>query len=182
MTSIAEIWNTLLGWFQSLRTIEQIGLLTLTLALLTFVINYIIKPLTRKRRLKVSIGMSYVFVETLPLGKVTVQSPIVTCTIVNKGIQAVSVNKPLICTSHKIKGNKTFGVLTADRFPVRLEHGETYTFTCQVVALERDILFYLPPLSSIKFLVTTTTGKKYKSNSLQVYEIRRAIHSARNLS
>ena len=170
-----EIWNSYKELFYHENLVVSIGAVIATIAVLTFIINFVLKPLFTQiwrafAKIRVTLGMSHQIAQDI-VGT-SVLPPLITVTITNRDRITRYIQNPLFKTSKKIDGENYFVVPKSKRsFPKKLEPGEQLTLDFDSMLLYNQILKYLKSKNKIGIIVRDTTGKHYKSNKFTVGHI-----------
>ena len=179
-------WNFYVSLFTNDNVTIKIAAFTATIAALTFLLNFILKPIYKSIRnyfAKIStvLGISHQMVQSA-FGT-GFQAPLLTVTITNKDRIPRYIQNPNIWTSRKIKGGNTFVVpKKRDAFPLKLEQGQQIKIEFDTVSMNNQILRHLSHNDKICSIVTDTTGKKYYSNKFTVKHIVEQIDLAAKMN
>jgi len=169
MQTITTFWNWYISLFSDTDNKVRIAAWAATVTTLSFLITIIFIPLIKKIKLKfakvkVEAGMSHQIVSSI-MGTTTAP-PLLTITVTNLTGSPIYINNPSLTTSTKINGNDTFVVpKTTGMFPKKLEDGEVFKQDYDTVSLNNQLLSTLSDKDKVGFKITTTAGKKYKSNT-----------------
>ena len=180
-----NIWDSYLNLFTNENPIVVIATITATITVLTFIINYLLKPFYKRiqrslAKIKVDLGMSLQFMVPSSFGASTLP-PLVTVKVTNRDRISRYIQSPTIRTSKKINGDRYFSVPTSKgTFPKKLEPGEQVTFEYDSVSINNQLLVHLNSADKIGIIITDTTGKKYKSNRFTASYINGHIRAASN--
>lgn len=170
-----EIWNFYLGLFSHENILVPIGTVTATIAVLTFLITFVIRPLfvavkNYFAKIKVIIGISHQMAQGL--GSVTMLAPLLTVTITNRDRIVRYIQNPSIQLPRKIDGYRQFGIPALKGvYPKRLEPGEQHNVEFDTIAIYNQLLVRLQPNDKIEIIASDTSGKKYYSNKMKVSNI-----------
>jgi hypothetical protein len=181
-----NIWNEYIKLFSNDNPVVITGTVIATIAVLTFLVNFLLKPLFQWlsklfAKINVTLGMSHQIEQSM-MGT-AVLPPLLTVTITNKDRVTRYIQNPSVKTSRKINGDNKFVVPKAKgTYPKKLEPGEQDTVDFDTLSLNNQILSHLKPADEINIIVTDTTGKKYKSNKFTVKHITGHIQTANSLN
>lgn len=165
-----KYWDYYISLFSDDDNKIVIAIWALTIALITFLLNFIIKPIYKKiigyfQEVKVEVGISHQFIQSA-FGS-SVGTPLLTVTITNKTDKTIYINNPSIKTSRKINNEDKFVVpKPAGMFPKKLEVGEQFGLDYDTNSMYNQILSKLSSNDKISAIITTTSNKKYTSNSI----------------
>ena len=181
-----NFWNEYINLFNNDNPAVITGTVIATIAVLTFSVNFLLKPLLQWlsklfAKINVTLGMSHQIEKSI-MGT-AVLPPLLTVTITNKDRVTRYIQNPSVKTSRKINGDNKFVVPKAQgAYPKKLEPGQQDTDDFDSLLLNNQILRHLKPSDKINIVVTDTTGKKYKSNKFTVKHITGHIQTANSLN
>jgi len=185
MQTITSIWNWYISLFSDTDNKVRIAAWAATVTTLSFIFTLIVIPLIKKikqkfAKVKVEAGMSYQIVSSI-MGTTTAP-PLLTITVTNLTGSSIFINNPSVTTSTKIDGRNTFVIPKATGlFPRKLENGEVFKQDYDTVSLNNQLLSTLSDKDKVGFKVTTTAGKKYKSNAFTKKHILGHMEASRKM-
>ena len=165
-----KYWDYYISLFSDNDNKIVIAIWALTIALITFFLNFIIKPIYKNiigyfQKVKVELGISHQLIQSV-MGS-SVGTPLITIKITNNTNKTIYINNPTIKTSRKINNEDKFVVpKPAEMFPKKLEVGEQFGLDYDSNSMYNQILRNLKSNDNIKAIITTTSSKKYTSNSI----------------
>lgn len=185
MESLINFWEWYLSLFSNSDDKIKLAAWAATIATATFMLNFVFKPifLNIKRRLEkihLDIGFSHRFI---PSGAdVHFMPPVLTCTVTNRANNPVYIKKPYLKISKPINGqNKFSAVHQSGEFPLKLEPGQQYQDELNTLDLMRQLFNNEKMLSSeVRFEVSSTSGKIYRSKKIKVKNILGQLEVASN--
>lgn len=186
MENVKNFWNFYIGLFSNDNFAIRIAAFTATLAAITFLLNFIIKPIFKSiksyfAKISAVLGISHQIVQS-PLGT-GFQAPLLTVTITNKDRISRYINNPTIKTSRKINGNDMFIVpKLRGTYPMKLEPGQQVIVEFDTGSLNNQILKSLSKNDKISSIVTDTAGNKYITNKFTVKHITGHIKLANQMN
>jgi len=179
-----EYWDFYTGLFTHDNYVVRIGAVTATIAVLTFLITFVLRPLYRAIRnyfakIRVTIGISHQMAQGL--GTTTMMSPLLSVTVTNRDRIVRHIRNPSVRLSRKVDGHREFAIpALRGQYPRRLEPGEEHGVDFDTVALYNQLLVRLRPKDKVRAVVWDTTGKKYISDSMRISRITGHIEMAMN--
>lgn len=173
---ISTFWHWYIGLFSDPDDKVRLAAWSATLATITFLIAFVLKP-SREwikglfKKVNVEAGVSHTIIQAPYLGT-AVGSPVLTCKVTNKSSNAVHLTGVAIKTSKKITefNTDTFSALSVHgiKYPIKLDPGGQSTSQHDLVGLRHQVLGHLQESDTVRFVVTSTLGKKWKSNAFTV--------------
>lgn len=93
--------------------------------------------------------------------------------IVNSGSTVRHILRPGLRLSRAVRG-ETYAdrMELEERFPYKLEPGETFEQTLPIVELEQELLVHMQERDTIRAVIRDTVGNSYRSPRIRVDEIR----------
>jgi hypothetical protein len=160
MLLIQELWYWYIDLYNNKDPKVVVATIAMTIAALTFIINFILKPLfkvIKRETAKVSIE---VFTSLVTIGNriVSVEIELV---ITNKSSNILYLNNPGLETSKKINGAKRHHTAAIrGTYPVLLQSGQPYKIN---YGSNNNIFRRLNPNDKVRFFVKDTIGRTYYS-------------------
>lgn len=185
MESLNNFWKWYLSLFSNPDDKIKIAAWAATIATITFVLNFLMKPLFLKikRRLEkihLDIGFSHRFI---PTGNdLHFMPPVLTCVVTNRSNNPVYIKKPYLRISKPINGQNKFSAIhQSGEFPLKLEPGQQYKDELNTLDLMNQLFNNQKMLSSkVRFEVSCTSGKIYRSKKIKVTDILEQLEVAGN--
>ncbi len=175
MNQLKELWDGYIHLLTDPDNKVKIATWAATLTTFTFVITFLLKPFfffVKKRfsKVRVEAGISQqIIASAFGTGA---DSPLLTCTITNRGDKTIFIHNPSIKLSEVVRGLKKFVVPKAPGiFPMQLVAGQQVTLDYNTIDLYRQVLRHMSPQSKVGFIVKTTRGEKYSSNKFTIDHI-----------
>ncbi|EAU55395.1 hypothetical protein [Mariprofundus ferrooxydans] len=110
--------------------------------------------------------------------------PIIYVKVKNTGSTQRFIEKPKIWISRKINGEQVFHpakVNDPNKYPFKLESGGVFKNDLNLNDFESQIGRHLKDSDEIRFVVSDTLGREYKSTKFRVKELRAQIEVARKV-
>jgi hypothetical protein len=182
-----EAWDFYISLFTHENIAIRLGAYGATLATLTFLLTWILKPLYYKFRRKTGkIKVKHAIqqqLQTYGLGSMSAIDPLFTAIITNTGDQVKYVSAINVKTSKKLNGYDMFSAPNINKtFPAKLESGQQFKHEFSISALTQDVFSKLPPSTKVQFLVYDTTGKKYYSKKVKAEQLTMQLDVAYGLN
>ena len=188
MTLLQTFWTWYIGLFSDPDNKVKIAAVTATIAAISFVLTFLVKPLFshvkgKLSKVKVKTGMSHQLQVSPFDTDVEVGTPLLTCTVTNHNPKSIFIHNPSIKLSRKIDGDNLFAVPKKEgTFPMKLEPEQQVKFEFKTSALNNQLLAHLKEKDKVSFVVTTSTGKTYYSNKFTKKFITEHIQVAKDLN
>ncbi|MBL6446759.1 hypothetical protein JMN32_10580 [Fulvivirga sp. 29W222] len=164
----------------------SIATISATIALLTFLINFVFKPSfswTKRRfaNIKVETTIYQQFIQTVGVSQLETGDPKFTVVVTNTSPSNKFIKNISIRTSQKIDNQRYwYPIVNTGSFPVRLEPGQQYSYNFSISSLHNAFLNDLNKNSTLKVLVTDTFNKKYYSKKVKVSTLTTNLEVAKN--
>lgn len=176
MSFLKEAWSFYINLLLNSENMAvRIATFTATLAALTFLINFILKPsYTYLRRhfakIKVETTIHQQLIQTF--GQVTTGDPKFTVIITNASHSVKFIKSITFRTSVKVDGERFWSpIVESGSFPVRLEQGQQYRRDFSITSLNNAFLKDLNQKATISVIAFDTVDKKYYSRKTKVSTI-----------
>jgi hypothetical protein len=188
MTLFMTFWTWYSGLFSDSDNKVRIAAASATIALISFVLTFIVKPLfsyTRGKlsKVKVEAGITHQLIESALYTEPQAGLPLLTCTVTNHSSKSIYIHNPSIKVSRKINGANLFSVpKEKGTFPMKLESEQQTKIEYQTADLKSQLLEHLKEKDKVSFVVMTSTGKKYYSNKFTKKFITEHMQVAKDLN
>ncbi|MBL7791200.1 MAG: hypothetical protein JNK77_02665 [Saprospiraceae bacterium] len=185
MERLNDFWEWYLSLFSNPDDKIKLAAWAATIATFTFMLNFVLKPIylkikKRLEKIHLEIGFSHRFI---PRGaNLHFMPPVLTCTVTNRSNNPVYIKKPYLKISKPINGqNKVSTVHKSGEFPLKLEPGQQYQDEINTLDLMTQLFNNEEMLSSkVRFELSSTAGKIYRSRKIKVKNILGQLEVAGN--
>ena len=143
-------------------------------AVLTFLINFVVKPLITKGKLNVDAVLNQQMIQAVSVfgGMPTSSKAILVTTITNTGSTPVYIKNIGITASSKVDGyDQWTPAIKAGTFPMKLEAGQPYKHHLNMHDLYSQVLHGLDQNDTVRVRVFDSKGKAYLSQKIKVKDI-----------
>lgn len=188
MTLLTSLWTWYISLFSDQDNKVKIAAVTVTIPAISFVITFLLKPLSsylkgKLSKVKVKTGISH----QLQVGpfdtEVEVGTPLLTCTVTNHNPKTIFIHNPLIKLLRKINGDNSFVVpKEKGTFPMKLEPEQQVTLEYKTSVLNNQLLHHVKEQDKVGFIITTSSGKKCYSNRFTKKYITEHMQAADDLN
>ncbi|MCP5498249.1 MAG: hypothetical protein H7A23_27150 [Leptospiraceae bacterium] len=185
MESLNNFWEWYLNLFSNPDDKIKIAAWAATITTFTFFLNFVGIPLILRikrslEKIHLDIGFSHRFISTG--SDLQVMPPVLTCTVTNRSNNSVYINKPCLKISKPINGRNKFSTIHhSDEFPLKLEPGQQKKDELNTLDLMSQLFDNEEMLiSKVRFEVSSTSGKIYRSKKIKVKDILEQLEVAGN--
>lgn len=190
MNAMWEAWDFYIALYSHENIAVRIATLGATIAMLSFLITFVLKPIWKRvKRKRARLGVEANVYQTLiqPIGvmgdMMGAGDPVLTAVITNRGDTNCFIQSISLKTSREIDGNSFFtNPKVGERFPVRLEPGEQYKKEFSISGMSQGFLNRMRGNEKVCVLVRDTTGKRYYSKKLTARSLMIQISVANNFN
>ena len=182
-----EAWNFYIGLFHNENMAVRVATFTATLATLTSLITFVIKPaygwLTRRfANIKVESTFQQQLIQDWT-NNFSAGDPLLTVIVTNRSRSVKYIQAINIRTSRKVDGERFWSMaVRSGTYPIQLEPEQQHRRDFPIGALTNTVLNKLRDNDRVSILVSDTTGKIYLSKSIKVSYITGQIRAAQGFN